>query len=116
MMEINGYVQGTAQTMGLNIAESLSSSDTILASVVERQFPHAASARLRMQGNFNTAAACAIARQQSKPAVSYQDHFNSCAATHVRTLNGETLTASMPVPLLQTPRAHRPAFVLRPSS
>ncbi len=108
MMEMSSRIQGMARAAGITIDDSLGANESILARVVERQFPTAAAARLRMQASFNDAAVCAFAQQQQAPQVSYQDHFNSCAATRVRTLNGETLTAQMSVPMLQTPRTTPP--------
>lgn len=97
MLEVEGRFHGMFRLIGEDYQAKLNDNDSNLARVVEAAFPHAAAARLRIQTNFNNAAVCANDRARAQPNVSFQVHFNQCAATHIRTINGERLTTEPPV-------------------
>lgn len=99
-MEANAKFDALFREMGHTWQKELSSQEALLAHVVEQKFPHAVAARLRIQASFNTAGACALHRLRADPSLGHQEHFNACAALHVRTINGETLSVSAQQPVL----------------
>ena len=93
LLEAEARFHSMLRSMGSTYDAKLNKDDTNLARVVEAAFPHAAASRLRIQTNFNNAAVCTDQRAYAQPNISYQTHFNQCAAIHIRTVNGENLEA-----------------------
>lgn len=91
LMAANAQANALMAKAGSARQMALSSEDHNLARVVEQVFPHARSSRLHIMAGFNAAATCALDRAVADNSMSYAEHFNACAAVHVRTVNGERL-------------------------
>lgn len=91
LMAANAQANALMAKAGSTRQMALSSEDHNLARVVEQVFPHARTSRLHIMAGFNAAATCALDRAVADNSMSYAEHFNACAAVHVRTVNGERL-------------------------
>lgn len=107
-MQAEAAITASARSAGVAISFPLSREDELLRSVVERAFPHAAQARLRMQDNYNRAASCIADGLRANPSVAPHAQEAACNSKYLRTAAGEPLRdpfADIPTPQPPAPAA-----------